>query len=109
MIPGEIRTAPGIIRVNSDAPRSEILVTNDGDRPIQVGSHAHFPDVNAFLSFDRERARGFRLDIASGTSIRFEPGVSRRVPLVALGGPGRDGVAAEGGDAETEGGGSWPS
>ncbi len=86
MIPGETRTGPGELILNATLSAMLISVVNDGDRPIQVGSHLHFPDANAALSFDRSEAEGFRLDIPSGTSLRFEPGVGVDVPLVALGG-----------------------
>ncbi|MFE7671010.1 urease subunit beta [Streptomyces albidoflavus] len=86
MIPGETRTGPGELILNATLSTMLISVVNDGDRPIQVGSHLHFPDANAALSFDRSAAEGFRLDIPSGTSLRFEPGVGVDVPLVALGG-----------------------
>lgn len=88
MIPGEIRTGSGVLHINSDRPKIRLTVVNDGDRPIQVGSHFHFFDVNPALSFDRWSARGFRLDIPSGTSLRFEPGVGAETTLVALGGRG---------------------
>jgi urease subunit beta len=86
MIPGEIITQPGEIELNAGAPTVTLKVANTGDRPIQVGSHYHFFETNAGLSFDRESARGMRLDIASGTAIRFEPGQERDVTLVPLGG-----------------------
>ncbi|AGI90784.1 urease subunit beta [Streptomyces albidoflavus] len=86
MIPGETRTGPGELILNSTLSTILISVVNDGDRPIQVGSHLHFPDANPALSFDRSAAEGLRLDIPSGTSLRFEPGVGVDVPLVALGG-----------------------
>ncbi|MCG7523444.1 urease subunit beta [Streptomyces sp. OfavH-34-F] len=86
MIPGEIRPAAGTVQLNSGRPTIRLTVVNDGDRPIQIGSHFHFADVNPALSFDRDAARGFRLDIPSGTSLRFEPGVGAEVALVALGG-----------------------
>ncbi|WP_406456474.1 urease subunit beta [Streptomyces sp. NBC_00876] len=89
MIPGEIRTGPGVLHINSGRHTIRLTVVNDGDRPIQIGSHFHFSDVNPALSFDRPSARGFRLDIPSGTSLRFEPGVGAEVTLVALGGRGR--------------------
>jgi urease subunit beta len=82
MIPGEVITAPGDIELNKGAPSVEIEVANTGDRPIQVGSHYHFFETNAALRFDREKARGLRLDIASGTAVRFEPGQTRTVKLV---------------------------
>jgi len=86
LIPGEIRAAPGEHELFAGRDRRELRVLNTGDRPIQVGSHFHFADVNAGLSFDRERAQGFRLAILAGTSIRFEPGASVDVELVALAG-----------------------
>ena len=86
MIPGEIITADGDIELNKGRPTIIIKVANTGDRPIQVGSHFHFYEVNAALSFDREQARGFRLDIAAGTAVRFEPGQERDVTLVPIGG-----------------------
>lgn len=86
MIPGEIRTGSGALEINGTRTRIELTVVNEGDRPIQVGSHLHFPDANPALSFDRSLAEGFRLDIPSGTSLRFEPGVGADVPLVELGG-----------------------
>ena len=89
MIPGEIITAPGDIELNIDRPTVTLTVANTGDRPIQVGSHYHFYETNPALSFDREKARGFRLDIAAGTAVRFEPGQTREVHLVALGGDRR--------------------
>lgn len=85
--PGAIRVQPGWVEINADresTERAEITFTNTADRPIQIGSHIHLPDVNNGLSFDRAAAFGFRLDIAAGTSIRFEPGASRRVAVVAL-------------------------
>ena len=85
--PGAIRTRPGRITLNGDRSADErltLVVVNTGDRPIQVGSHLHLPDANPALAFDRERAHGFRLDIPSGTSVRFEPVVSREVAAVAL-------------------------
>ncbi|WP_132255377.1 urease subunit gamma [Methylobacterium segetis] len=85
-IPGRIETAPGMIAINVGAPRIVIAVANSGDRPIQVGSHYHFYEVNPGLQFDREQARGRRLDIAPGTAIRFEPGATRSVTLVPLSG-----------------------
>ncbi|MEU8506556.1 urease subunit beta [Streptomyces brevispora] len=88
MIPGEIRTAAGVIHVNSRRRKLQLTVVNDGDRPIQVGSHFHFLDVNPALSFDRSKAGGFRLDIPSGTSLRFEPGVGADITLVEFGGRG---------------------
>ncbi len=89
MIPGEMRIADGEIELNAGRPTLEIDVANSGDRPIQVGSHYHFYETNDALIFEREQARGFRLDIAAGTAVRFEPGQTRRVRLVALGGARR--------------------
>ncbi len=86
MIPGEIITQPGEIELNAGRQTIEIDVSNSGDRPIQVGSHYHFAETNDALTFDRTLARGYRLDIAAGTAIRFEPGMTRRVQLVALAG-----------------------
>jgi len=86
MIPGEIRCADGDIDLNADRDTIEIVVANSGDRPVQVGSHYHFFEVNPALQFEREKARGFRLNIAAGTAVRFEPGQSRTVQLVALSG-----------------------
>ena len=85
--PGEVRCAPGTIVLNGDrtpAERLTLVIVNTGDRPVQIGSHIHLPDVNPSLAFDRDAAQGFRLDIPSGTSRRFEPGASREVDLVAL-------------------------
>ncbi len=91
MIPGEIQTPDGTIRLNTGQlgegrQRVALTVENSGDRPIQVGSHYHFAATNPALSFDRAAARGYRLDIPAGTSVRFEPGMSRQVTLVALAG-----------------------
>ena len=86
MIPGEIKTLPGEIELNAGRQTVTLEVVNTGDRPVQVGSHYHFYETNAALRFDREQARGFRLDIAAGTAVRFEPGQERTVRLVALGG-----------------------
>jgi urease subunit beta len=86
MIPGEIFTLPGSLILNEGRETVTLTVANTGDRPIQVGSHYHFFETNRALSFDRERARGFRLDIPAGTAVRFEPGQSRDVTLVAFGG-----------------------
>ena len=86
MIPGEILPAAGEITLNEGLEAIVLTVSNTGDRPIQVGSHYHFYETNAALSFDREAARGFRLDIAAGTAVRFEPGQKRTVQLVALAG-----------------------
>ena len=86
MIPGEIITAPGDIELNAGRPTLTLGVANTGDRPIQVGSHYHFFEVNDALKFDRAKARGMRLDIPAGTAVRFEPGQSREVTLVPYGG-----------------------
>jgi urease subunit beta len=85
--PGAIRVRPGTIVLNGDrtgAQRLTLVFLNTGDRPIQIGSHLHLPDANAALEFDREAAHGFRLDIPSGTSQRFEPGASRELEAVAF-------------------------
>jgi urease subunit beta len=84
MIPGEVITAPGEIELNAGQPTVTISVANTGDRPVQVGSHYHFAETNAGLAFDRDAARGMRLDIAAGTAVRFEPGQTRDVTLVPL-------------------------
>jgi urease subunit beta len=86
MIPGEVLTEAGDIEFNAGRPTVTIEVTNTGDRPIQVGSHYHFFETNPALAFDRDKARGFRLDIAPGTAVRFEPGQSRSVTLVEVAG-----------------------
>jgi len=86
MIPGEIITAAGELELNAGQPTVTLKVANTGDRPIQVGSHYHFYETNEGLRFDREKARGMRLDIASGTAVRFEPGQERDVTLVPLSG-----------------------
>jgi len=86
MIPGELFTDEGEIALNPGRQTISLAVSNRGDRPIQVGSHYHFAETNAALDFDREAARGFRLNIASGTAVRFEPGQSRTVELVELAG-----------------------
>ncbi len=82
MIPGEIFPADGEIELNAGAPVTELEVANTGDRPVQVGSHYHFAETNPALAFDREAARGQRLDIPAGTAVRFEPGQTRQVRLV---------------------------
>ena len=82
MIPGEVIPAEGEIELNAGQPTVTIEVANSGDRPVQVGSHYHFYEVNSALAFDREKARGFRLDIPAGTAVRFEPGQTRTVTLV---------------------------
>ncbi|HEU5282265.1 MAG TPA: urease subunit beta [Burkholderiales bacterium] len=89
MIPGEMRVAPGEIELNAGRKTITLEVTNTGDRPIQVGSHYHFFETNAALEFERRKAYGFRLDIAAGTAVRFEPGQTRTVQLVALAGARR--------------------
>ena len=86
MIPGEILTVDGDITLNEGRTPVTLTVANTGDRPVQVGSHYHFFEVNPALAFDRAQARGRRLDIPSGTAIRFEPGQSRAVRLVAIAG-----------------------
>ena len=86
MIPGELFVDDGEIEINAGRERVTLAVANRGDRPIQVGSHYHFFEVNDALAFEREHARGFRLDIAAGTAVRFEPGQTRTVTLVALAG-----------------------
>lgn len=86
MIPGEILAADGTIELNADAPTVTLKVANTGDRPVQVGSHYHFYEANEGLVFDRDTARGMRLDIPAGTAVRFEPGQERDVTLVPLSG-----------------------
>jgi urease subunit beta len=86
MIPGEILTQPGEIELNAGLPTVQLRVANRGDRPIQVGSHFHFYEVNQALDFEREQARGMRLDIPAGTAVRFEPGDEREVKLVPFAG-----------------------
>ena len=86
MIPGEVIPKAGDIELNAGAPQITLEVANTGDRPIQVGSHYHFYETNAGLSFDRDKARGMRLDIAAGTAVRFEPGQTREVRLIPLAG-----------------------
>jgi len=86
MIPGEKLIRAGEIELNSGRKTAKLTVTNTGDRPIQVGSHYHFFETNPALKFDRKKARGMRLDIAAGTAVRFEPGQTREVTLVALAG-----------------------
>jgi urease subunit beta len=86
MNPGEIDCAPGEIELNAGRPTVSVAVANRGDRPIQVGSHYHFYETNPALQFEREGARGYRLNIAAGTAVRFEPGQTRTVELVAFGG-----------------------
>ncbi|MEM8699454.1 MAG: urease subunit beta [Pseudomonadota bacterium] len=86
MIPGEIICAEGDIDLNADREAITLMVANTGDRPVQVGSHYHFFEANEALDFDRNAARGTRLDIAAGTAVRFEPGQSREVQLIPLSG-----------------------
>jgi urease subunit beta len=86
MIPGELFPASGTITLNDGKPSITITVANSGDRPVQVGSHYHFFETNPGLIFDRDKARGMRLDIAAGTAVRFEPGQKRDVNLVPLSG-----------------------
>lgn len=86
MIPGEILTREGEIELNAGRATLTLSVTNTGDRPVQVGSHYHFAETNAALAFDRAAARGYRLNIAAGTAVRFEPGQARTVELVELAG-----------------------
>ncbi len=98
MIPGEVLPADGTIETLEGAPRVEIEVHNAGDRPVQVGSHFHVAQANRALRFDRDAARGHRLDIAAGTAVRFEPGITRTVTLVPLAGARLvPGLTAEGG------------
>ncbi|MHB1216326.1 MAG: urease subunit beta [Thiobacillus sp.] len=86
MIPGEMQIEPGEIELNAGRATITLVVANTGDRPVQVGSHYHFYETNAALGFDREATRGMRLDIAAGTAVRFEPGQTRTVQLVAYAG-----------------------
>lgn len=86
MVPGEIITAEGDLVLNEGLQTLTLHVSNTGDRPVQVGSHYHFAESNPALDFDRDAAKGYRLDIAAGTAVRFEPGQSRDVSLVAYGG-----------------------
>ena len=89
MIPGEIIPEEGTLELNANQPKVTITVANTGDRPVQVGSHYHFAETNPALAFDRTAARGMRLDIPAGTAVRFEPGQSRVVKLVAYAGDRR--------------------
>ena len=89
MIPGELFPAGGTLTLNAGAEAITLMVANTGDRPVQVGSHYHFAETNPSLDFDRIAARGFRLDIASGTAVRFEPGQRREVQLIPIGGARR--------------------
>ena len=86
MIPGEVITAPGEITLNAGREAITLMVSNTGDRPVQVGSHYHFAETTPALDFDRAAARGMRLDIAAGTAVRFEPGQSREVNLITVAG-----------------------
>ena len=86
MIPGEIQTVPGEIELNTGRKTIVVSVANTGDRPIQVGSHYHFYETNEALQFDRQQSYGFRLNIAAGTAVRFEPGQERTIELVELAG-----------------------
>ena len=89
MIPGKIFPAQGTLTLNEGAQATTLMVANTGDRPVQVGSHYHFAETNPSLEFDRGVARGLRLDIASGTAVRFEPGQRREVKLIPIGGTQR--------------------
>ncbi|MCX8226974.1 MAG: urease subunit beta [Sulfitobacter sp.] len=89
MIPGEVFPATGTLTLNAGAQAITVMVANTGDRPVQVGSHYHFAETNPALEFDRSVARGLRLDIASGTAVRFEPGQRREVQLIPIGGARR--------------------
>jgi len=89
LIPGELLPEPGEIELNAGRPVTTIPVANTGDRPVQVGSHFHFHEANSALNFDRDAARGQRLDIPAGTAVRFEPGDSREVQLVPFAGERR--------------------
>ena len=89
MVPGEVLTAAGEITLNAGREAIALTVANTGDRPIQVGSHYHFAETNPALDFDRAAARGMRLDIAAGTAVRFEPGQTRDIRLIAYGGERR--------------------
>ena len=86
MIPGQVRVDEGEIEMNVGRKTCKVTVANTGDRPVQIGSHYHFAETNAALRFDRQAARGFRLNIPAGTAVRFEPGQEREVELVALAG-----------------------
>lgn len=89
MVPGEVFPAEGEIELNAGVDAVTLMVANTGDRPVQVGSHYHFAETNPALAFDRDAARGMRLDIAAGTAVRFEPGQRREVQLVPFGGARR--------------------
>ncbi|WP_375281217.1 urease subunit beta [Pseudooctadecabacter sp.] len=89
MIPGEVMPAAGDLVLNDGREALTLMVANTGDRPVQIGSHYHFAEANGALDFDRDAARGMRLDIAAGTAVRFEPGQRREVQLIAIGGARR--------------------
>ncbi|MDC0136428.1 urease subunit beta [Sulfitobacter sp.] len=89
MIPGAVFPADGVLTLNAGTETLTLMVANTGDRPVQVGSHYHFAETNPALEFDRTAARGLRLDIASGTAVRFEPGQRREVQLIPIGGARR--------------------
>ncbi|MCB1358693.1 MAG: urease subunit beta [Maritimibacter sp.] len=89
MIPGELFPAEGTLELNAGREAITLMVANTGDRPVQVGSHYHFAEANSALDFDRDAARGRRLDIAAGTAVRFEPGQRREVQLIEIGGARR--------------------
>ncbi|MCY3996218.1 MAG: urease subunit beta [Rhodobacter sp.] len=89
MIPGEVIVASNEITLNADREAIRLMVANTGDRPVQVGSHYHFGEANGALEFDRDAARGMRLDVAAGTAVRFEPGQRREVRLIPIGGARR--------------------
>ena len=89
VIPGELLPEPGTVLLNADRPTHQVRVSNPGDRPVQVGSHFHFAEANGALAFDRDRARGMRLDIVPGTAVRFEPGQRREVRLIPISGARR--------------------
>ncbi|WP_285567080.1 urease subunit beta [Actinoallomurus iriomotensis] len=84
--PGQVVPGEGVVALNPGRPRTTLTVVNTGDRPVQVGSHYHFAQANDALAFDREAARGLRLDVPAGTAVRFEPGIAREVSLVPLAG-----------------------
>lgn len=86
MIPGELFPAEGVLHLNTDREAITLMVANTGDRPVQVGSHYHFAEANSALDFDRDAARGLRLDVAAGTAVRFEPGQRREVNLIPFSG-----------------------
>jgi urease subunit beta len=88
MIPGELVTGEGAVELSPGRPRTTLMVINTGDRPVQIGSHYHFAQANDALEFDREAARGHRLDVPAGTAVRFEPGIAREVRLVPFAGLG---------------------